>query len=296
MKRLLILLLLFFVGICLSAFAAQLISFAFDSQDRSCLLLQSVAQCILAFALPAWLASRYFTKGKTMSFLEVNTVLTWQQVVGVIILFVVSQPMLNQIINWNASLHLPDSMSQLESAIREMEEIGEATTMKILGDYSVWGLVSGIVVVGVLTGICEEVFFRGALQNTLASCGLGKNSSIWIAAIVFSTLHFQFFGFVPRMLMGAMFGYLLVWTRSLWTSAFAHSLNNSMVVVVYWLNGKGLTAGIDFSEIGVTESSFPFLAVGSTVTLVIFLFYFRKYFFRSSRQWKRCELNDETVV
>jgi len=91
-----------------------------------------------------------------------------------------------------------------------------------------------------LPAFAEELSFRGTLQQILGN----KHLAIWLTAIVFSAIHMQFYGFIPRMLMGAMFGYIFVWTGSLWVPIVMHFTNNSLAVIAYYLldgieeNGK----------------------------------------------------------
>lgn len=150
-------------------------------------------------------------------------------------LVVVSIPAMNVIVDANASMHLPDSMSELENTLRRLEEAAEATVSMIVGEHTSFaGLIGAILLVGIVTGIGEEMFFRGALQPVLARCFMSRHAAIWATAFIFSAIHLQIFGFVPRLLMGAMFGYLAVWSGSIWLPAMAHALNNSIVVTVTW--------------------------------------------------------------
>ena len=114
---------------------------------------------------------------------------------------------------------------------------------------------------------------------------MSKPASVWIAAFVFSAMHFQFFGFIPRLLLGAFFGYLYIWSGSIWTSVFAHALNNSMVVITAWLVAKGKT-DIDFEQFGITESGIPWCAIISGILLFCFLFICRKCFFKEGKNGK----------
>ena len=83
----------------------------------------------------------------------------------------------------------------------------------------------------VAAGITEEFLFRGALQRIIGKWTYNHHIIIWSAAIIFSTFHMQFFGFLPRMLLGAYFGYLLYWTRNIWIPVFAHFVNNAIAVI-----------------------------------------------------------------
>ena len=114
-----------------------------------------------------------------------------------------------------------------------MDAASQATAAILSGD-SVGTLIVSVLIVGVLAGFSEEIFFRGALQRILMATRLPAWSVIWIVAVIFSAFHFQFFGFIPRMLLGAYFGYLLYWTRCLWIPVCVHIINNSVYVISQW--------------------------------------------------------------
>ena len=267
----------FFVCLVFSALAGAGIGYLTEG-SRTGLLLSSCVQGIFAFCLPAWITGKILT-GRPASFLCLDNCPSWRPVVGLVIVFAIGLPAINQLIVWNESLHFPEALEKLERTFRQWEESNGSVSEKLLSTSSIGGLVSGILVIGILTGICEEVFFRGGLQKLLNMCGLGRVSSIWTAAFIFSAIHFQFFGFVPRLLLGAFFGFLLIRTASLWTSIIAHSLNNSIVVVSYWLTAKGIV-DIDAGSIGVaSEGSFPWWGLASAVALILFFRFGSGYFF-----------------
>jgi hypothetical protein len=196
----------------------------------------------------------------------------------VILLFVLALPALNQVIYWNENIHFPEWASGIEKSFRDMEDQA-ATMTKVALDYQgIWGMLATVGVVGVLTGFSEEMFFRGALQGIMSRSRIGNTASIWIGAVVFTTMHFQFFGFVPRLLMGAMFGYLFNWSRTLWLPIFAHALNNSVVVVSNHFIGGADSDGVN--GLGIVENGeIPWAALASLMATAIFLYRFRKYFF-----------------
>jgi len=86
----------------------------------------------------------------------------------------------------------------------------------------------------------EELLFRGVVQRILTEMTRNHHWGIWLSAALFSALHLQFFGFIPRLLLGAIFGYLLVWSGSLWLPILAHFVNNAGAVIALWLSGKGV--------------------------------------------------------
>lgn len=150
-------------------------------------------------------------------------------------------PVMAIIGDWNMQMSLPESMSRLENWMRQQEDQMAALTKDLVMTDSVTILLMNILVVAVLPAIGEELFFRGALQGIVQRWLGHPHVAIWLTAIIFSAIHVQFFGFFPRLLLGAIFGYMLVWTQNIWIPIFAHFVNNSMVAVVafvYTSQGK----------------------------------------------------------
>lgn len=276
-KGLLVLFGSFFVLIVVASLIASSVN-GLDFGDRNRLLISSAVQGVIAFFLPAWLAARV-SSGAPARLLGLESSVPVRTYLGVVIAFAIGLPAINQIIVWNEGMHLPESMGAVEKVLRQWEEANGGVAEKLLSTDTVWGLVSGILVVGLLTGFCEEIFFRGALQRMFGMCGLGSQWSVWLAAFIFSAVHFQFFGFVPRLLLGAFFGYLFLYSDSIWPGVVAHALNNSIVVVSYWLISRGVSTS-DAGSIGVaSDGSFPWVPLASAVALAIFFIFSWRYFF-----------------
>lgn len=88
-----------------------------------------------------------------------------------------------------------------------------------------------LLAVAVLPALCEELAFRGVFQPLFAR-GAGRlHLGIWLGAAVFSAIHMQFHGFLPRMFIGAGLGYLVVWSGSIWPAVAAHFVNNAGTVI-----------------------------------------------------------------
>lgn len=145
-----------------------------------------------------------------------------------------SIPAMNMIVEWNENITLPQSLGALEGWMRKSEETARAQVEILLGGASVADLIINILIVGVLAGFSEEIFFRGALQRLLSSGSINYHAAIWLTAFLFSAFHIQFFGFFPRLLLGAFFGYLLYWSGSILLTALMHAINNSIVVYSMW--------------------------------------------------------------
>ena len=100
-------------------------------------------------------------------------------------------------------------------------------------------LVVNLIIVALLAAVGEELLFRGSMQNIFLEWTKNKHAAVWITAVLFSALHAQFYGFLPRMLLGVVLGYLYIWSGSLWLSMLFHFLNNGLAVLFSYLIAKG---------------------------------------------------------
>lgn len=276
-RRILLMFCVFVLMMVLSGFAAQLASYIAPPDTRPNLLWTSVFQNLIGFAGTAFVTA-IFLSTKPMEMLGLTRIGKLRSIAGILLIFAVGIPFLNQTIWWNSQMHFPDSLQDLEETLRSWENMASSKTEVILTGTSVLSLIINILVVGVLTGLCEELAFRGAMQRVIASGGMGGHAAVWITAIIFSILHFQFFGFLPRVLLGAFFGYLFYWTGSIWISATAHAINNSIYVITVWLVSNGYSMpGID--GFGVTQHGFPAFACVSLCLVLFVMIGMRKYLF-----------------
>lgn len=141
-------------------------------------------------------------------------------------------PFINVLAMWNKGMHLPESMQAIEQWMIYSEQEAETVTKLLLSDSSFKGLVVNIIVIAIMAGIGEELVFRGVLQKFLIGWTGNAHAGILISAIIFSAIHFQFFGFLPRFALGALLGYMFFWSGSIWVSIIAHTFNNAMVIIL----------------------------------------------------------------
>lgn len=193
----------------------------------------AVVQDMFIFIIPAFVAAFTATRLPARMLGVDRAPKASLLLLSLLVLFV-SVPAMNMIIGFNQNIHLPESMASVETWMRQTEDAASQATAAILSGDSVGTLIVSVLIVGVLAGFSEEIFFRGALQRILMATRLPAWSVIWIVAVIFSAFHFQFFGFIPRMLLGAYFGYLLYWTRCLWIPVCVHIINNSVYVISQW--------------------------------------------------------------
>ena len=131
----------------------------------------------------------------------------------------------------NQQMELPSFMEGIEHWMRTQEDEAERLTLLLLSEEGIGALLANLLVVALTAGITEEFLFRGAFQRILERWTSNPHWVIWIAACLFSAFHMQFYGFLPRMLLGAYFGYLLYWSRNIWIPVFAHFTNNAFAVI-----------------------------------------------------------------
>ena len=268
-----LLFLMMFAGLILSGSCGEILSRYLSG--RSLLIADSITQNILAFFLPAWLTFRSLKVNAHVAMGLKTRFPAKAFGVALLILFV-SMPAMDMVISFNKSIQLPQSMSEFQNQLVELENRAAEITGEILSASSFGALLVNLLVVACLTGFCEEAFFRSGIQGLLQRSGMNGHACVWITALVFSAMHFQFFGFIPRLLTGAFFGYLFLWSGSLWLNASMHALNNAIVVVVYWLCARGAELNPDEPFVG-TGMMFPVLAaVSAAATVAVFVF-FGKY-------------------
>jgi len=160
--------------------------------------------------------------------------------------------------------------------MRDMEEAANHILEVITSRRSSWDLISNLLVLAVLAGICEEFFFQGALQPLLTRWVNNPHIGILLTAFIFSVLHFQFYGFIPRFALGVYLGYLFYWGRSLWLPILAHVLHNALSIIVdFTLQGRGIdTDNLQFTDI---HGSIPVIISCTLVSAMAILLLWRTY-------------------
>ncbi|MFT6970925.1 MAG: membrane protease YdiL (CAAX protease family) [Roseivirga sp.] len=181
------------------------------------------------------------------------------------------------IIEWNANINLPEFMSGFEEWAKELEQ-SMAETTKLFTTFNSFGAFAlAFIVVAVIPGIGEELLFRGLLQNSLHRWTKNTHIAIWASAFIFSAIHLQFYGLFPRMALGALFGYLYVWSGNLWYPIIAHIANNGIsLTVAYLFQLEIIEVDPDDPETMPIEYS-----IGGLLVCSVLLFLFRNYYLKA---------------
>lgn len=181
---------------------------------------------------------------------------------------------ISPVIEWNMNLDFPDFLSEFERWARQKEIELMQVTRFLTTFSSTTDFLIGVFVVAVIPGIGEELVFRGFVQNELQRWLKNTHVAIWISAFLFSAMHMQFFGFVPRMLLGALFGYLYYWSGNLLVPMLAHFFHNGFTLVLLYTYQQGITTLDPESN----EAAPLPLVAGCVVAVVGLLYYFRKLY------------------
>jgi uncharacterized protein len=246
-----------------------------DDMRVPLLVVQGVTS-LIGFLIVPYFIWRSLRK-KSFAYFQSNPLhvesLIW--VIGIVFSFGVADTV---IIEWNQQVHFPDFLKSFEDWARSKEDQLAALT-KMLTNFNSFGQFAiAFVVVAVLAGVCEEFLFRGVIQTEFYRGTKNIHVAIWVSAILFSAIHSQFFGFVPRVLLGALFGYLYYWSGNLIVPMFAHFVNNSIsIIMIYLYRLKIVDTNIDSPE----AAPWPVVIVFGCLAGLL-LFYFKKKFYYSN--------------
>lgn len=153
----------------------------------------------------------------------------------VLLVMLVSMPFMEFLIDMNQKMVLPHSLKWLQQWMRDKEDAATTEMQALLQMKTFASMLFAVLEIGLLTAIAEEFLFRGCVQSIFTSWTKNHHWGIWIAAIIFSAFHMEFFGFLPRMVLGVFFGYFVYWSGSIWTGVLAHFINNGTDVVLTYL-------------------------------------------------------------
>lgn len=212
------------------------------------LLLFQALQAIGLFIVPA-LAVAYLWSERPLLWLHIvdsrksklETRKTGRLVLLSIGIMLTALPLINLLVSWNEQIRLPESLSGLEQLMQQLEAQANALLQQFLtyGNGAWWVLLINLLVLAVLPAIGEELTFRGVLQGLLVSreprAKSREHVAVWVTAFIFSFIHFQFYGFIPRLLLGALLGYVLLWSGNIRYSMIMHGTNNALSVLLFYL-------------------------------------------------------------
>lgn len=200
------------------------------TQDADLMRMVQLLSAIGTFLLPA-LATAWLCGEHPKDYLSIRQLPDGRAWVLTFACMFLAVPIMNLLGYLNQQMTLPGFLAPIEEWMRSQEDLAEELTKCMLSEDGLGAFLMNLVVIAIAAAITEEFLFRGAVQRIIEQWDVRPQAAIWVAAILFSAFHLQFYGFFPRMLLGAYFGYLLCWSRSIWLPVFAHFLNNAFAVI-----------------------------------------------------------------
>ena len=266
-KSILLYLFLVIFGLLIGSLAALAISLMGHGSISSLKWGQAISSTFL-FILPP-IVLYLFTRQKPfqqIGFTKPNNITI--MFVGIIVMFA-ALPIISQLTEWNENMKLPASLAKLEEIIKAAEEQAQQMTEQMLAVTTFGGLVANLIVIALIAAVGEEMTFRGVIQQFLTKICKNAHIAIILSAAIFSAIHFQFYGFLPRMVLGIFLGYFFYMTKSLWTSILMHFANNALAIIAYYLYHKGIIE-TDIDNIGATRWYITIMSVIMCVALIIY--------------------------
>ncbi|MDR0507714.1 MAG: CPBP family intramembrane metalloprotease [Dysgonamonadaceae bacterium] len=191
-------------------------------------------QDLLLFIFPAIVCAWLFSKNYK-DYLHIDNPFYLPTAGWAFLSIVVSVPFVNLTYYLNQQMVLPEALKGLETWMKTNEEINSQVLESAFLSDNLGALIISIGIACVLAGIGEEFMFRGLLQNMFGRFMRNQHAVIWTVAILFSAIHLQFYGFLPRLLLGAWLGYLLYYTKSIWIPVLAHFTNNLIGIITMYV-------------------------------------------------------------
>lgn len=191
----------------------------------------------------------------------------------VLLVFLVATPFIAFSNEINQLMRLPQFMSGIENWMKAKETQAEHLMEAFIKVNNPWDIVIAVFLMAVIPAICEEFLFRGVIASLLQEWTKNIHWAAWISGFIFSAIHLQFYGFLPRFIMGVMLAYLFLWSGNIWFSVAAHFLNNFMAVMGQVITQKNTSAKKDITDISIFN--YPVAIVVSlvlTVVLMVFIY------------------------
>jgi len=238
-----------------------------NPETISLLKFMQTVQSVGLFLVPPFVIA-YLFQGSVKKYLKLNLNFKLNLVLMAFLLIIAANPAINFLGSVNESMRLPEWMAGIEAKMKEMEENADFILDKFMDVKTTGGLLFNVLMIAVIPALGEEFLFRGVFQRIFSEWTKNYHWGIWISAILFSALHMQFYGFIPRMILGALFGYMLVWSGSIWIPVLAHFFNNAAGVIgMYLINAGKINSKIE--DIGSGAEQLPVAIVSIILTCVL---------------------------
>ena len=226
------------------------------------------------FIIPAFFAA-YLFSGKAFGYFGLQRATSAKWFWATLLLMLAAIPCINLMAALNEMIVFPKCLAGLEQRFKDFEETAQQATKLFLHVDGIGGMFINIFMIAILPALGEELIFRGLLQKILAKWTGNIHIAIIVSGFLFSLMHLQFYGFLPRWLLGVMFGYMLVWSGTIWLPIFAHFVNNAVAVLFSYMINNGVIPE-EVEEFGASFSEIPITIVTTAIAVwVLWKMYYR---------------------
>jgi len=237
--------------------------------------LMQLITSVFIFIVPPLLLS-YFEGGNLFNNLDLRKKIKRQNVLLIILIMLFSQILVAVSMQWNLEIinSLESFIPSVVESMKLMEENAKTITEAFLKMENTSGLLFNLFLIAFIPAIGEEMVFRGVLQKKLHSILQSPHLAIFVSSFIFSAIHMQFFGFLPRFILGIILGYLFYYSKNLWMPIIAHFINNALAVLIMY-SAFANKLNTDISEIEKTDINFLQASI-SFVVVMLFIYLFKK--------------------
>lgn len=238
-----------------------------SSNEILLLKLFQVGGGIFVFVFPTLLFEYLMRHSGEKNYLCLQTVPLPVHIGKVLLVIPLILPLIVWLAYINENLTLPAVFQYIETWVRESEREAGKMIRAFLKMQNIGQLLFNLLVMAVLPALGEELLFRGCIQQIFQRGLRNPHLAIWLAGALFSFIHFQFLGFLPRMAVGIILGYLFYYSGNLWLPILVHFLYNGFQVCLVYIHQNEIING--FPETNNPFSDMPYGIL--TPLLLIFL-------------------------
>ena len=249
----------------------------YPSRRGTLMLIQAVSSMCSFIAIPIlyliWYEKRsFFSILSSLKSESINVPILL--FLGIIFISITYLPFNTYIAHLNDQISFPSRLKFLESFIKRADLQIEKMVLFLLDFSSLKEFILGLFVIAIIPALGEEFFFRRILLTRLIRSFKDIHLAVWISSCLFSAFHFQFYGFIPRILLGSIFGYLYVWSSMFWLPVFAHFFNNAFLLCLLYFSNEDM----DTLTSQIQEKTNLTIAFSSLICTILLMLLFKRYF------------------
>lgn len=238
-----------------------------DIMSLNSLRFMQISSQIFTFVLPPILYAMLVKERPFKSLGFSKSTILWL-ILGVAMMYTIL-PLNSIFTEWNANIKFPESLASFEKLMQDLQERATEVMAKFVNVDTIGGLIINLFMIAGLAALGEELLFRSVIQTSLIRICKNAHIGIFIASAIFSLFHMEFYGLLPRLVLGLLMGYMYYYSRSIWIPMAMHFANNGTIVFLYYLNNIG-AINIDVESFGETNIFVLILSIIAMVALFWF--------------------------